>query len=64
MTNLPKIASYKRPPRFSLKKTVLLDLAKLKYLYNGLGQVSYQLGKKLGEYNTPEIDLSLLRKGH
>ena len=43
-----------------MKKTVLLDLGKLKYLYDGLGQVSYQLGKNLGEYTTPEIDFYYL----
>ncbi len=60
MTNSPEITFQERPSRFNLKKTVLLDLGKLKYLYNGLGQVSYQLGKKLGKYNAPEIDFYYL----
>ena len=49
-----------------MKKTVLLDLGKLKDLNNGLGQVSYQLGKKLENYNDNENEIEfhyLLPKG-
>ncbi len=43
-----------------MKKTVLLDLGKLKDLYCGLGQVSYQLGKKLDGYDDGNIEINFL----
>jgi glycosyltransferase involved in cell wall biosynthesis len=43
-----------------MKKTVLLDLGKLKDLHCGLGQVSLQLGKRVDCYDDGEIKINFL----
>ncbi len=43
-----------------MKKTVLLDLGKLKDLCCGLGQVSHQLGMKLDGYDDEDIKIKFL----
>ncbi|MEK7285898.1 MAG: glycosyltransferase family 1 protein [Nitrospirota bacterium] len=43
-----------------MKKTVLLDLGKLKDLHCGLGQVSLQLGKKVDGYDDGEMKINFL----